>query len=1333
MIRLKKQARFIALFSIVCILISLFGVHAAAYSNPAAAASKNVEWFTVNNVLSAERKADTFIVHTALKSTTGSSTRNLDFYITFPVEGGFRLRLSEDTSKSGFFEPSALQTISYKGATDTKTVVYGADGTVLTFLKTVYGFSIAVGNQKQATLVNITSDDMLFGFIGANVEKFKMSMPLRDGEAIYNGSERFNAVNQVGQAFSLRNEDCWSDDPASYINVPLFHSSMGYSVWYNMTYTASADVGKTDPNAYVVDFEGGKVDFYMWSGTILENIKKYTAITGTSIVPPKWAFGYWLGAQAVPWRTNASGVTQTDGSTAAKEVCYQNLVDMFEGYEKMGITDFAAVYGEGMNSTMMPESYEYVNSRGSRMLMWYTPQGYSSTSHMPKLLPSVNTKDWPLPLNISNPVAGNYLGSFIDYTHPNARAAVVSFFNGGTSISHYLNYWNLGLKGAMIDYGEWLREDVTCYNGLNGDEMHNFMSYYYAKVQKEAWDAFYLDGDYILFERSGCAGSQAFVANFTGDQHGDWEGLGDQVTGILSMSTGGFNIVGGDMGGFGKGCSEELYMRWVQFSAFSPLMRLHGQELRTPWGKGDKAYDMFPTYYWLRQNLQDALYSAAIDANKNAVPMVQPLGVAYQNQNGVHDVDDQYLFCNSLLVNPIITEGATSREVLLPEGNWYDLWNHDRVEGNRTITVNAPQHVIPVYLKSGAVVPVDLPSSLQIAKTMQGVTKYESLLITPPDNTTQTVVYDTESEQTTYVSHSASSNLFSVTANKASNRQGLVLYGVDADAISVDGVALTALNAMPKVGSDQYGFYSDNDDVTYLWLPKGWKKIAVSHLEVGLPFKTTTAGLLGYNTTVVNRYPSGQSYANYTSSSIPLQKEFVDYMESHYDYYYTDYSNGNYVYNKVPFVGNASQTAWNCHAIFANVYLQISANMTNLQGTAMRQIAALVPKAADGDPLVLKDFSADFGIRFERTYGSVAFAFRQSKPGGFFTGNGEATDQTYLKVSPVCVELYDRGTKKVLHTYTGTTPGSTGTAQNFTVSVTVTGNTLKYTVKSDNGGAQTATGTVTISDTDAGYMSLAMVGAYNGLRLLNVSAVQNDANGLPIVQASPSVTGGKLKVTRVTDAPNANGYYAYKVVALPDSGYQLRAGSLLAVDVDGNKQVPVNADYRKGGAGDTFIVYAKAATQIHARFYKPDTTIPNVSLIGTSVHEGNCGLRFVYRLQRKMENNVPYVLLDGKWVQVKDYGVLVAAAGVVGNQRLDVELSEKNSYVKKISIPQAGKHYDLSDNFADVSVQIVGLDRVTNGRTLNLIATAYVQLDNGTYLYANSYTDNYVNAGGTVA
>ncbi len=1880
----KHLMRCLAVACVVALLFTLSGIPGLAYAGPKAPESPDCTWMTTGTVVSIAQNKDTFVINAPIDRDTsvenGSGFGDIDvnvgdlfgfaydikMYITFPVEGGFRLRLSEKASESGFFNPSALSDITYTTLGDGRIMMYGTGDTVLYYQETETGFTIAVGDKQGNISLAFTDDDMYLGYKNHKIVRTKMRLPLHTGEAIYNGSERFNDVNQVGYSFSLRNVDAAyhgsttasSTHTDSYINVPIFHSSEGYSVWYNMTYTGTADIGSTDVSSYTVDFDGGKFDFYMWNGTILENIKKYTAITGTSIVPPKWAFGYWLGAQAVPWRTDqTTGKSYADGSAEAIQMAYDNLVAMYEGYEAMGITDIAAVYGEGLNSTTNAAAYEYVNSRGSRMLMWYTPQGYSTVSHMPTLLPGVARNDWPLPLNLANPVPGNFFTSgeergFMDFSHPNAVSAITSFFNGGTSISKGLKYWNLGLKGAMIDYGEWLRDDTLLYNGLKGDEMHNFVSYYYAKAQQEAWHNYYPDDDYILFQRSGTAGSQRYVANFTGDQKASWEGLKDQIHGILSMSTAGFNIVGGDMGGFSGQPSQELYTRWVEFSTFSPLMRTHGS-IKNPWDKGGVAKNSFPTYYWLRMNMQDLLYSAAVDANKNATPMVMPLGVAYQGQKGVKNINDQYLFCNSFLVNPITSADTYERELWLPEGNWYDFWNYQRVEGNRKITAEAPTATIPVYLKSGAAVAVELPDTMLPTDSMEGKTKYKGLLITPADNLTSTPVYTSaEAAPTVYTSRYISTNAYRLTASEGSERRMLVAYGTNATAVLVDDVELTKLDHMPNIAANENGYYVDGEGRTFILAPNAWKDVKITYThsyinskEVGLtvdgstsldkavdgdlnthyaipaistltftngastdttqaatfefsfrypmdvrevvvnwdegnyryatsykvqlqdetdvwrtvatvtngtagrnfvftipeelkgvvwknirlidlvaapkgtnesasadtnvvklaglkvvrdfqqpieftldktsfvneialywgkfamvdytlsvsengsewetvkvqkdgmgavervrfetpkkiayirlsnmglctkdtapylrevkcfaadagtisrdtftssvtgllgygttaegiypngegyieygdssltteqnnefknymegkfafaynnysnaysntlkatgnssyvnfsgvyanaylqfkykntysgtvlnnvaslvpkdasgnkmvaqdftvklqarfesasngalvigfhqaqpgrfyngygssalitgqgyikispndievyngnesktvvtrsfgdgivasnenfkntwitvsvkdgylhysvtpekdriasasgsvkletlgegyisigvaqrsvslrlptiqiskqtdaPFVSSVDGLLGYNTTVAGRYPDGQPYGSYSSAQIStsLKSEAKHYLDSKYDFYYTDFASGSRTY-----VQNTVRTAskgWTLSAIYANQFLQMSTTnggVAALESTELRQLTALVPKDSSGVPITLKNFKATFDIRFEKTYGAIVFGFRQATPAGFFTASGVNAAQSYLKVSPNDIILYDRGTTTVLHTFTGAKPKDTAYDQDFRVTVTVSNGTFAYTVKPLNAKATVTAveGKARIADVGTGYMALAMACAYNGFGLLNVEPLDESVEaGYPLITTDKAVQNGKFNVTRVSEI-DKDGYYQYNLTVSADDGYELKAGSLLVTDSTGSVQVPKNSTFQTNGQGKTFTFKAKGDAQITGLFCRPNKTIVNAAVVGTSYNAEKGGLRFVYRIQRKVEDGKELIRLDDAWHEVIDYGLLVAVDHVVGDQRLDVELAQTNEYVQMHSAKQNNRYYDSTDEYVDISMQITNMHTSAERRKLDMVTNAYIQLADGTYLYANGYTTNYTAAGG---
>ena len=113
-------------------------------------------------------------------------------------------------------------------------------------------------------------------------------------------------------------------------------------------------------------------------------------------------------------------------------------------------------------------------------------------------------------------------------------------------------------------------------------------------------------------------------------------------------------------------------------------------------------------------------------------------------------------------------------------------------------------------------------------------------------------------------------------------------------------------------------------------------------------------------------------------------------------------------------------------------------------------------------------------------------------------------------------------------------------------------------------------------------------------------------------------------------------------------------------------------------------------------------------------------------MQRTVENGKSYILQNGVKTEIIDYGMLVSTDAQVGNQRLDATLAAANSRIKMVSVKDANRYYDYCDDYVDMCVQIINIG--SNIQNLNLIANAYVQLADGTYLYANGYTTNYAAA-----
>jgi alpha-D-xyloside xylohydrolase len=110
----------------------------------------------------------------------------------------------------------------------------------------------------------------------------------------------------------------------------------------------------------------------------------------------------------------------------------------------------------------------------------------------------------------------------------------------------------------------------------------------------------------------------------------------------------------------------------------------------------------------LRMKLLPYLYSAFWRYHLEGLPPVRALVLDYQHDERTYSIDDQYMFGDSLLVAPVF-RGEKSRSVFLPSGEWYDFWTHNRYTGGEPMVYETPLEVIPVFVKSGAILPLAEP------------------------------------------------------------------------------------------------------------------------------------------------------------------------------------------------------------------------------------------------------------------------------------------------------------------------------------------------------------------------------------------------------------------------------------------------------------------------------------------------------------------------------------------------------------------------------------------------------------------------------------------------
>ncbi|MEX0907992.1 MAG: TIM-barrel domain-containing protein, partial [Gemmatimonadota bacterium] len=219
---------------------------------------------------------------------------------------------------------------------------------------------------------------------------------------------------------------------------------------------------------------------------------------------------------------------------------------------------------------------------------------------------------------------------------------------------------------------------------------------------------------------------------WSGDTNATWKTLEGQIAVGINHSLSLAPYWGSDTGGFytTSELDGELYARYFQFSAFNPSFRSHGRiwRLRLPWGWGlpemghlegqrdpplqsamnNQAIEpVARKYAELRYQLIPYTYTLAREAYDTGMPFIRALWLHYPDDAQARGIGDQFLWGRDLIIAPVYTKGATSRDVYLPAGQWYDWWTNQQQAGGRTVTRPVDLATMPIYVRAGAIIPFD--------------------------------------------------------------------------------------------------------------------------------------------------------------------------------------------------------------------------------------------------------------------------------------------------------------------------------------------------------------------------------------------------------------------------------------------------------------------------------------------------------------------------------------------------------------------------------------------------------------------------------------------------
>jgi alpha-D-xyloside xylohydrolase len=271
-----------------------------------------------------------------------------------------------------------------------------------------------------------------------------------------------------------------------------------------------------------------------------------------------------------------------------------------------------------------------------------------------------------------------------------------------------------GARAFKVDDGEGsFVPDAVFADGSSAQTMKNRYSVLYDSVMQAYVDR-ELEGNGVLIVRSGHSRMQRYPFAWAGDNSASFsfdDGLPSVILAGLNAAMSGIALWGSDIAGYVGRPDKELFIRWTQFSTFTPFMQVHMTSNLGPWDFDAETLDVFRKFAALRVQLCPYIYEAVQVAARTGLSVIRPMPLAFQDDPVAAQHVYQYLFGPDLLVAPLYQPG-THRTLYIPRGAWIDYWTGAVTEGPRVIEVEAGFDRLPLFVRAGAILPL-LPSDVQ--------------------------------------------------------------------------------------------------------------------------------------------------------------------------------------------------------------------------------------------------------------------------------------------------------------------------------------------------------------------------------------------------------------------------------------------------------------------------------------------------------------------------------------------------------------------------------------------------------------------------------------------
>jgi len=550
----------------------------------------------------------------------------------------------------------------------------------------------------------------------------QQSFVARAGERFYGFGERSHAVaveegvveNYVGEGpfqpheypFLTETVPPWgirNRPDATYFPVPWVLSTRGFGLLLDNDEVSYERIRTGDDGHWSVEVESGRLAYRLFAGPRpLDALARFTAAVGRQPAPERWWFGPWHQsghANHVPLAEERRQVDVLQGAgaagSAAETHCRYLPLGEDRGHEEDERARTASFHGQGL------AVLSYLNP----LVGVDYAEAFRRAEAAGVLLRRSDGDTYLFRAYVGGREPPHTMETEYDFTHPDAADA------WGEVAARVVA---AGYDGWMEDFGEYTPLDAVSADGSHGTAAHNrYPTRYHAAAATASAALEAARGRRLArFVRSGWTGTAAVAPIvWGGDPTTSWgfDGLASAVKEGLSMGASGVAAWGSDTGGFMSSLDRltpELLVRWIQFSAFCPVMRTKAGGIELPPYDRPQIWDDDVLPVWRRWSqwhtrLNDYLMAAHAAYRRTGRPIMCALELVHP---GIGPIDDQYLLGPDLLVAPVLAPGATSRRVTLPPGRWFDLFDSRRhFDGSGSVDLEVGIEDVPVLVRAGAV------------------------------------------------------------------------------------------------------------------------------------------------------------------------------------------------------------------------------------------------------------------------------------------------------------------------------------------------------------------------------------------------------------------------------------------------------------------------------------------------------------------------------------------------------------------------------------------------------------------------------------------------------